>query len=97
MKDEAQQKAGFIALYVLAIAALIFTIKEQPASRGFVSFASYTFIFGLMAMFILWIPRNWAIWKFYFWYFQTICLSFCINLCIDAILTRLEEISTVIS
>lgn len=85
------------ATAVLAIAALIFTIKEQPASRGFVDFASYTFIFGLMAMLILWIPGDRAIWKFYFRHFQTICLSFCINLCMGAILILLEDISTVIS
>ncbi len=84
------------ATAVLAIAALIFTIKNKPASRPFVDFASYTFISGLMAMLIIWLPGNKAIWKFYFRHFQTICLCFCISLCMGAILILLEDISAVI-
>ena len=84
------------ATAVLAIAALIYTIKDKPASKGFVDFASYTFIFGLISMLILWIPGNKAIWKFYFRHFQTIFLSYCITLCMGAILILLENLSEII-
>jgi len=84
------------ATAVLAIAALIYTIKNQPATREFVNFASYTFIFGLVSMLILWIPGNKAIWKFYFRHFQTILLIFSITLCMGSILILLENLSEII-
>ncbi|MEE4258500.1 MAG: hypothetical protein V2I62_01960 [Bacteroidales bacterium] len=84
------------ATAVLAIAALIYTIKDEPASKGFVDFASYTFIFGLMSMLILWIPGDKAIWKFYFRHFQTIFLCFCITLCMGAILILLANLSEIL-
>lgn len=84
------------ATAVLAIAALIYTIKNQPATEEFVNFASYTFIFGLISMLILWIPGNRAIWKFYFRHFQTILLIFSITLCMGSILILLENLSEII-
>lgn len=84
------------ATAVLAIAALIYTIKEKPATREFVDFASYTFVFGLVSMLILWIPGHKAIWKFYFRHFQTVFLTFCITLCMGAILILLVNLTEII-
>ena len=84
------------ATAVLAIAALIYTIKDEPASEAFVHFASYTFIFGLITMLILWIPGNRSIWKFYFRHVQTITMTYCISLSMGSILILLEDLSGVI-
>lgn len=84
------------ATAVLAIAALIYTMKEQAATKEFVNFASYTFIFGLMAMLILWIPGDKARAKFYFRHFQTILLTYSVALSMGAILLLLKNISGLI-
>jgi hypothetical protein len=84
------------ATAVLAIAALIYTMKEQAATKEFVNFASYTFIFGLMAMLILWIPGDNARAKFFFRHFQTILLTYSVALSMGAILLLLENISGLI-
>jgi hypothetical protein len=84
------------ATAVLAIAALIYTIKDKPASSAFVDFASYTFIFGLMTMIILWIPGDKAVWKYYFRHVQTVMLCFCITLCMGAILILLVNLAEII-
>ncbi|HIP49474.1 MAG TPA: hypothetical protein EYG92_10990 [Lutibacter sp.] len=83
------------ATAVLAIAALIYTIKDKPATEEFVDFASYTFVFGLVSMLILWIPGHKAIWKFYFRHFQTVFLTFCITLCMGAILILLVNLTEI--
>lgn len=84
------------ATAVLAIAALIYTIKNQPATSEFVNYASYTFIFGLIAMLILWIPGNNAFWKFIFRHFQTILLIYSITLSMGSILILLSNLSQII-
>jgi len=84
------------ATAVLAIAALIYTIKSQPATKEFVNYASYTFIFGLISMLILWIPGHRAIYKFYFRHFQTILLIYSIILCMCSILILLSNLSEII-
>lgn len=84
------------ATAVLAIAALIYTIKEQPASAEFVDFASYTFITGLISMLILWIPGHRALWKFYFRHFQTILLIYCISLSMSSILILINDLKLII-
>lgn len=84
------------ATAVLAIAALIYTIKEQPASQEFVDFASYTFITGLISMLILWIPGHKALWKFYFRHFQTILLIYCISLSMSSILILINDLKLII-
>ena len=84
------------ATAVLAIAALIYTIKNQPATKEFVNYASYTFIFGLISMLILWIPGHRAIYKFYFRHFQTILLIYSITLSMGSILILLSNLSEII-
>lgn len=84
------------ATAVLAIAALIYTIKNQPATSEFVNYASYTFVFGLIAMLILWIPGNNALSKFYFRHFQTILLIYSITLSMGSILILLSNLSEII-
>jgi len=80
------------ATAVLAIAALTYTIKKQPASDPFVDFGSYTFIFGLVSMLIIWIPGNRPLLKFYLRHFQTIFLCNAICLCMGSILILLEDL-----
>ncbi|NOR27869.1 MAG: hypothetical protein GQ540_05000 [Lutibacter sp.] len=84
------------ATAVLAIAALIYTIKSQPATKEFVNYASYTFVFGLISMLILWIPGHRAIYKFYFRHFQTILLIYSITLSMSSILILLSNLSQII-
>jgi len=84
------------ATAVLVIAALIYTIKDQPASKEFVNYASYTFVFGLISMLILWIPGHRAIWKFYFRHFQTILLIYSISLCLGSILILLVNLMKIV-
>jgi hypothetical protein len=78
---------------VLAIAALIYTIRKERASKEFVNFASYTFIFGLTSMFILWIPDDLPVGKFLLRHFQTIFLCCSISLCMGSILILLEDLT----
>ena len=84
------------ATAVLVIAALIYTIKDQSASKEFVHFASFTFVFGLSSMLILWIPGHRAIWKFFFRHFQTILLIYSISLCLGSILILLVNIMKIV-
>jgi len=84
------------ATAVLVIAALIYTIKDQPASKEFVNYASFTFVFGLISMLILWIPGHRAIWKFYFRHFQTILLIYSITLCLGSILILLVNLMKIV-
>ena len=84
------------ATAVLVIAALIYTIKNQPASKDFVNYASFTFVFGLISMLILWIPGHRAIWKFYFRHFQTILLIYSITLCLGSILILLVNLMKIV-
>ena len=69
------------ATAVLAIAALIYTIKNQPATKEFVNY---------------WIPGHRAIYKFYFRHFQTILLIYSITLSMGSILILLSNLSEII-
>lgn len=81
------------ATAVLAISAIIYTIRRQKASRHFVNFASYTFVFGLVSMFIIWIPSNEATGKFLLRHFQTVFLCSSVSLCMGSILILLQDLS----
>lgn len=81
------------ATAVLAISAIIYTIRRQKASRHFVNFASYTFVFGLVSMFIVWIPSDRATGKFLLRHFQTVFLCSSVSLCMGSILILLQDLT----